>query len=90
VSNPIKLTVKFADGSEPVERFYTRGATEAVENMAKAMNWYTEKKINCLISLYDFRGFLIITHTCGVMPEEKEEVTPIESDFLARKVVRPD
>ena len=66
--NPLRILVIFADGSKPTARTYTSGASNAVEDMAKAIQWYTAKETPCRISLYDFRGALIISEVIGEMP----------------------
>lgn len=60
IHNPFYLKVVFDDGQPAVERTYTRGASEAVWNMSKAIDHYTKKGTPCKVSLYDHNSALII------------------------------
>ena len=59
---PFTLTVDFPDDSATVERLYSKGASDAVDNMAKAIEYYERKKRQCAISLRDNKGNLIIRY----------------------------
>jgi len=57
--NPLKLTVTFPDGTPTVERTYSNGASIAVDNLSKAIDYYTNKNTPCEIVLTDHNGVII-------------------------------
>ncbi len=60
----MRFTVKIFDSNETL--IQTRGtfrATEAVEKMASAINYYSEKNESVNIKLLDERGVLILSAT---------------------------
>jgi hypothetical protein len=52
--------VTFPDGRDPIERIYSNGASAAVDNMGKAIDYYEKKGVQCSIALYTHNGMLII------------------------------
>lgn len=86
--NPLYLIIMFFPEEEPVARIYYR-ATEAVDNMGKAMEYYSARNTNCVLSLYDYRGTLIISQTVGTMPNENEEGLSNESPSVSCEVIKP-
>jgi len=59
--NPYFLKVTFHDGSPSVEKTYAGGASQAVEAVSKAFQYYTGLNKGCEITLNDHRGYRIST-----------------------------
>ena len=60
----MSFTVKVFDSNENlIQTRETFRATDAVEKMASAINYYSEKNESVSIKLLDERGFLILSAT---------------------------